>query len=389
MNTQSTRIEVVDSLRGFAIFAIMLLHSIEHFNFYVFPDSTTQPDWLNALDTKVWDSLFFLFGGKGYAIFSLLFGFTFSLMMTKHRSLGNDFGYRFLWRLLLLVGFAFVNGALFPGEVLLMYALVGLVLFFVRNLKLQSLLVIALVLLSQPIEWYHYIRHAADSLYQIPEISSGHYWGKLKDAQMGDSFFETVKANTLYGHKVALIWATEVGRLVQTAGLFVVGYILGNTKRFHDTPQNAKFWLRMLLISAVLFIPFYLLASNAGKLFLLKAEQLTLKRVVEMYRNLAFTFVLVSSFVLLYRRNWFRSLVGGLKYPGRMSLTAYVMQSLIGGFVFFGYGLGIGPSVRHTVSLGIGIVLYAIQFYFCKWWITKYGQGPLEKLWHKLTWIKK
>jgi len=59
------RIEVIDSLRGFAIMGIMLLHSIEHFNFYVFPDSETQPAWLNNMDSIVWDSLFFMFSGNG------------------------------------------------------------------------------------------------------------------------------------------------------------------------------------------------------------------------------------------------------------------------------------------------------------------------------------
>jgi len=64
-----------------------------------------------------------------------------------------------------------------------------------------------------------------------------------------------------------------------------------------------------------------------------------------------------------------------------------MMQSIIGGFVFYKFGLGIGPSVRHTVSFGIGIVLFALQYYFCKFWIKKFKQGPLEMLWHKLTWI--
>ena len=151
------RIEAVDSLRGFAIMAIMLLHSIEHFNFYVFPSTDTQPDWLNTLDQGVWDTLFFLFGGKGYAIFAILFGFTFSLMLAKQVSKGQDFGYRYLWRLVLLAGFAFINGAFFPGEVLLLYSIVGIVLFIVRKWSDTAILVTAIILLLQPIEWGRFI----------------------------------------------------------------------------------------------------------------------------------------------------------------------------------------------------------------------------------------
>lgn len=381
------RIEVVDSLRGFAIMAIMLIHSIEHFNFYVFPDPSTQPAWLNSLDTGIWDTLFLLFGGKGYAVFALLFGFTFSLMFGKQQSQGVDFGPRFLWRMLLLVGFALFNGLFFPGEVLMMYALVGVVLFLVRKFNNKALLIAALFLLSQPIEWGRYIYHLFNNDYTVPVSEMGQYWNLLKEAQLGNSFLELVKANTLYGHKVSLMWAYDVGRLVQTGGLFVFGYWLGKKELFVDSEKSIRFWKRALAIGALVFVPFFLLERNFAELTDAKIHGQTLLKVVDMYGNLALTAVLVASFILLYKTKFFKKIAGGLRYCGRMSLTAYVLQSIIGGFVFYGYGLGIGPSMLHTKSLAIGILLFAILFYFCKFWVNKYGQGPLEKLWHKLTWI--
>lgn len=381
------RIEAVDSLRGFAIMAIMLLHSIEHFNFYVFPSTDTQPDWLNTLDQGVWDTLFFLFGGKGYAIFAILFGFTFSLMLAKQVSKGQDFGYRYLWRLVLLAGFAFINGAFFPGEVLLLYSIVGIVLFIVRKWSDTAILVTAIILLLQPIEWGRFIHYLFDNNYTVPAKQSGQYWGFLKEAQMGDSFFNLVKANTLYGHKVGLYWAYEVGRLVQSAGLFVLGFWLGKKGLFNDSVQNTKVWKRILIVSAIAFVPFYFIEKNFQELFGLEIQRQTIFLAIDMYGNLAFSLVLVSSFMLLYKTNFFRKLAGGLRYCGRMSLSAYIIQSIVGGFVFFGYGLGLGPSVRFTVSLGIGIILFAMLFYFCKFWIKRYKQGPFEMLWHKLTWI--
>ena len=65
---KSPRIEVVDALRGFAVMAIMLLHNIEHFNFYDFP--TASSAFMEAMDKGIWETLFFLFSGKAYAIFS-------------------------------------------------------------------------------------------------------------------------------------------------------------------------------------------------------------------------------------------------------------------------------------------------------------------------------
>ena len=126
------RIEAVDALRGFAVMAILLVHNLEHFIFPVYP--ADSPGWLNALDQGVFNVVFTLFAGKAYAIFALLFGFTFYIQSDNLKRRGGDFGYRFLWRLVLLAGFATLNAAFFPaGDVLLLFVIAGLVLFFTRN----------------------------------------------------------------------------------------------------------------------------------------------------------------------------------------------------------------------------------------------------------------
>ncbi len=112
---KTPRLEVVDALRGFAVMAILLVHSLEHFIFPVYPDPVNLPGWLNSTDTAVLSITFSLFAGKAYAIFALLFGFTFHIQYSNQQAQGDDFGWRFLWRLLLLVLFALLNAAFFPG----------------------------------------------------------------------------------------------------------------------------------------------------------------------------------------------------------------------------------------------------------------------------------
>ena len=99
---KTPRIEVVDALRGFAVMAILLVHNLEHFIFPVYPESS--PEWLSVLDAGVFNAIFSLFAGKSYAIFALLFGFTFYIQSHNQQLKGKDFGYRFLWRLVLLAG---------------------------------------------------------------------------------------------------------------------------------------------------------------------------------------------------------------------------------------------------------------------------------------------
>ena len=144
------RIEVVDALRGFAVMAILLVHNLEHFIFPVYP--TGDPGWLNILNDGVFNITFSLFAGKAYAIFALLFGFTFYIQSANQQRKGKDFGYRFLWRLVLLAVFATVNAAFFPaGDVLLLFVVVGVVLFVVRKWSDCAILVTAIVFLLQPL----------------------------------------------------------------------------------------------------------------------------------------------------------------------------------------------------------------------------------------------
>lgn len=73
--------------------AILLVHNLEHFIFPVYPESS--PEWLSILDAGVFNAVFSLFAGKSYAIFALLFGFTFYIQSHNQQLKGKDFGYRF------------------------------------------------------------------------------------------------------------------------------------------------------------------------------------------------------------------------------------------------------------------------------------------------------
>ena len=100
------RILAIDALRGFAVMGIILLHNIEHFNFYSFPETTSPV--LGALDKSLWDMLFFMFSGKAYAIFALLVRLHILFAEPGIGKKRRRFRNRYMWRLLLLLGFGFV-----------------------------------------------------------------------------------------------------------------------------------------------------------------------------------------------------------------------------------------------------------------------------------------
>lgn len=381
---KTPRIEVVDALRGFAVMAILLVHSLEHFIFPVYPD--TQPEWLAVLNEGVFHTVFSLFAGKSYAIFALLFGFTFYIQFHNQKLKGKDFGYRFLWRLVLLVGFATLNAAFFPaGDVLLLFSIIGIVLFLVRKWSDRSVLILAIICLIQPLEWYYYIRSLSDASYALPDLGVKEMYAEVAAYTKEGNFGTFVLNNVTLGQKASLLWAVGAGRFLQTAGLFLLGLYIGRKELFVSTEVHIRFWIKALIIAAISFAPLYTLKEwvmqNNSVLI-----QNTVGTAFDMWQKLAFTIVLVASFVLLYQKENFKKKVADLRLYGKMSLTNYITQSIAGALIFFPFGLYLAPYCGYALSLLIGFILFVLQVKFCKWWLVKHKQGPLEYLWHRWTW---
>lgn len=382
------RILAVDALRGFAVMGIILLHNIEHFNFYSFPEASSPV--MKSLDTHLWNMLFFLFSGKAYAIFALLFGFTFYLQSQSAAKRGEDFRNRYMWRLLLLLGFGFVNSLFFPGEILVLYAILGFVLVPVRHWSDRSLLLLAVFLMLQPIDWAKVIMGLSDPSYAPRQMiySLGDVYPQLG----GSSFSEMVKVNFVAGQLASLNWAWCYGRVFQTCSLFMLGLLLGRMGYFRsgtdeERRRSGRFWVRMLGVSLPLAVILYYFKEFVFACVGQKLVLESLKTILNSWYNLFFMFSMVAAFLLLYWVNEGRFQRILAPY-GQMSLTDYIMQSVVGSFLYFGYGLELHKVCGTTCSLLLGVCFLVLQVAFSHWWFRHFKRGPLETVWHRLTWIK-
>ena len=388
METQSKkRILAVDALRGFAVMGIILLHNIEHFNYYSFPEAPSP--FMKSLDTSLWNFLFFSFSGKAYAIFALLFGFTFYLQSHSAAKRGEDFKNRYMWRLLLLLGFGFINSLFFPGEILVLYAILGFILVPVRHWTNRSLLVLAIILMLQPLDWIKVFMGLSDPSYAPEQMiySLGDVYPQLG----GDSFWEMIKANFVAGQLASLNWAWCYGRVFQTCSLFILGMLLGRLGYFRfatddEQKRSAHFWIRMLCVSLPLAVVLYYFKELVFACVDQKLVLESLKTILNSWYNLFFMFSMVAVFLLLYWVNEGR--IQRILAPyGQMSLTDYITQSVIGSFLYYGYGLELHKVCGTTYSLLIGICFLILQVIFAHWWFRHFKRGPLETVWHKLTWL--
>jgi uncharacterized protein len=383
--TGTQRLTVVDALRGFAILSIMLLHNIEHFDFYHFPEHL--PQWMKAIDTIIWDSMFFLFGGKSYAIFALLFGLTYAIQFYNQQRRDSDFCGRFLWRLMLLLMFGLINSIFYEGDILAIYAAVGIVLVPFRKLSNKVILAAAIILMLQPLEWSKIVYILTQPEYTEPASRANIYFAKMGEYLIDGTFWEAAKGNLINGRTAVLYWSLENGRYFQTASLFLLGFLLGRSNKFNPTTQNKQFWQKALIISVLTFIPLFLLKEALPAAEIRPAIVSRLLIAITSWSNFSFMVVLTAGFVLLYEYTFARSALDKLSPLGRMSLSNYVMQSIAGAIIYYGYGLGLYAYTGATLGLAIGIALAILQTLFSTLWFKNHRRGPLEQIWHKLTWL--
>ncbi|MBR4968812.1 MAG: DUF418 domain-containing protein [Alistipes sp.] len=390
---QNTRIEVADILRGIAIGGIVLIHFVEQLNFYKFPDASCA--FMASLNKTIWDTLFFVLASKMYAIFSMLFGLSFFIQHDNQAQMGKDFRLRFLWRMVLLFCFGLFDLLFYNGDILVVYAVCGVfVMPFIRANN-KVIIAAAIFFALQPIELFYVVKGLIDPTTQSLNLGSSALFESIIPAQSEGSIVDVAIAGIRYGLPVNFTWAIEHGRMTQTIFLFLLGIYLGRKRLFYDEGNNIETWKKILIISLCAFVVLYPLHDAVKDVIANtpKADrtcvQKSLKVMLNMWRNISMMFVYVSGVVLLYYRTSARNFLSKIAPYGKMSLTNYLTQSIIGGFVFYNWGLGMFRYSGHTSSLLLGVLCIALQYMFCRWWLKSHSHGPFEAVWRKLTWFGK
>lgn len=383
----NTRIDVADVLRGIAIGGIILIHFIEHLNFFMFPEPSSE--FMASLNQGVWDTVFFLLAGKMYAIFSLLFGLSFFIQHDNQAQQGVDFRPRFLWRMVLLMLFGLFDLLFYNGDILTVYAVCGvLVVPFIR--ASNRVLVAATIFFAlQPIELLYIVLGLLDPATTSLNLGSSELFKGILPAQSQGSWLDVAIMGIKNGFPVNFTWAIEHGRITQTIFLFLLGIVIGRKRLFYDEGNNVQIWKHILVAATCAFVVILPLYMFVPDMVGVECISESLGVMLKMWRNLAMMFIIVAGVVLLFYRTSARNFLIKIAPYGKMSLTNYLSQSIIGGFVFYHWGLGLYQYCGHTVSLLMGVACIALQYIFCSWWLKSHSHGPFESLWRKLTWINK
>ena len=187
---------------------------------------------------------------------------------------------------------------------------------------------------------------------------------------------------------LAALWQVPVfflGSFLALVVLFLLVVLVSCL--FVDPKKHRTFWTRTFVIGVVCFIPLYYLSLSLPGLLERTEELRPMSTIVSSLRNFSFMCVLVSSFIFLWQWKAPHKVLHGLVPYGKMSLTNYLTQSMVGSFIYFGYGLSLYDDLGTTASFAVGILLFILQLGFCHWWLAHHKQGPFEGVWRKATWM--
>jgi uncharacterized protein len=212
------------------------------------------------------------------------------------------------------------------------------------------------------------------------------YFNRIGEYLANGNFGQVIKGNLTNGKTAVIYWSWENGRIFQTASLFMLGMLLGRKSKFISSEENSKFWNLTLFWSIVAFVIASVFKEMEPKMINREAILVHAQLILGSLTNFAFMILLVSLFVVLFQNIATQKILNRLSPLGRMSLSNYVIQSIIGSIIYYGFGFGLYRYTGATFSLLIGIILFLIQLVFCRWWLKKHTYGPLEYIWHKATW---
>lgn len=373
------RYAVLDALRGLALLGIALANFPE-FGLWTFLSAEQQAALPTAeVDRWVRFAQYMLVDGKFYTIFSLLFGVGFSLILMRHsRTL-------FIRRMLILVAIGFLHLMfVWNGDILLLYAVGGLLLTLFVRWSDRVLLCTALGLILLPVGLEVMGWSLAGPLYErwwavatANGITEGNFATWLRDAHSYPEIFAFLQQGA-----VERMWEFADGhRLPKVLGLFMLGYLIGKHRlyaRLEELPL--KKLLRCILLLSLALSGVYAWSATQGHPWG-DAVHAVLYAVSVIPLGLCYIMILCLSYVHNPKSPIFTLLAA----PGRMALTNYISQSFIGILLFYGIGFGLGTHLGlvHIELIAAGVFL--LQIVLSHLWLRWFRFGPLEWIWRMLT----
>ncbi len=389
---RARRIQVIDALRGFALLGILPMNMI----------SFANPDWIlfnptvhgsfEGVEKWLWVVSHVLADQKFMTIFSPLYGAGILLFTTNLERRGTQPTGVFLRRSLWLLGFGFLHWfLLWDGDILMVYALSGMAVYWLRHrspmfLALTGLAVIAvhaILILGTGLNIPDMPENVAATLYADFAPSADVIGADIALRQEPYPVqvrhrFEHAPEDLVF---IFLVWA-----FWRTAGLMLLGMAAWKLRLF-TAERSDRTYIGMAMVGLFVGLPIVSfgvwdriqMGWDAAHAFYGGGYQ------YNYWASILVSAGYIGTVMLAERRDWLPGLRRRLAAVGRMAFTNYIMHTVICVSVFQGFGgslYGTTSRLEQTVFI-LGV--WVLQLILSPWWLNRFRYGPLEWLWRSLT----
>ena len=389
----SERIELLDILRGFAIFGILVVNML----FFAGPIYWRIDSPWSFEEQLVEAFIAFFFQGKFYSLFSFLFGLGLAIQMLRAEERGVDFGRLYRRRLLILLMIGLVHAILiWYGDILHIYALLGFLLLLFHKRQPRTILIWAFITAMIPVVLFFLIGIFLDVMRSSPtatfeferQIAERRVQGRLE----ADAAVETYREGS-YGEvlqqRLKDLAATDSFALFGAGhifALFLIGLYVG--KRQIYRVQEYQSWIRRVWRWSLIL---GLIGGLGSLIQQFQTDQMAPSTIDGVYNMMhifgapALAFFYATSLVLAAQNPVWATRLTPIAAVGRMALSNYLLQSLICTTIFYSHGLAMFGRVPPSLGLLLAIVIYVLQIPLSIWWLRHFRFGPAEWLWRSLT----
>lgn len=395
------RLTLLDALRGFALFGILLMN-IETF---VTPSlasmSGLDPD-LEGADRIVDALVYFFVQGKFYILFSLLFGMGFAVMSQRAEAAGRPFAWMYLRRSLGLLGIGLAHALLvWSGDILVLYALLSVLLLAFRPVPaawlgwlgaLACLVGPALLVLLGMLSWV--ATRTPEGAAEWNAAMAGHadqVSGLIAGAMAAygpDGSYAGAVAQR--AREVAMFLSSLPVTGPQVFGVFLLGaaFVRSGAIAAPDAHRRLHATLRWVAMPAGLAV----MGASMAVTPTIPLDRLdlpgTVAQALGMLAGVLMGLGLLGWLVRLFGSAAGARLAAWVAPAGRMALTNYLAQSVVCTLLFYGYGLGLLGQLPRAWQLPFVVALFTVQAVASHLWLARMRFGPVEWLWRWLTYLR-
>jgi uncharacterized protein len=394
------RIQSLDILRGLAIFGILMVNM----------PLMNAPMVIIISDVKLWTDLpnqlalgfiKVFFESKFYVLFSLLFGYGFWLFLNKTMPEGKSVMpfYRRRVFFLLIFGIAHIV-LLWPGDILVFYAVLGFILLAFKKTPDRKLIKWAFGLILIPVLLNGFFVLMVFLSGFSPEGTAAMNAGFAENARRLNEIIQ--KALEIYPtgsfSELITMRLTEYSMLLpgvlffypNVLAMFLLGQYAARKGYLHHPENHLPFFRKVFTVGMAIGLPLNVFYGWIHSFVNLSEPSVYsfLSASIIGFGGPALTLAYVSGIILLISKGRLKYFMARLAPVGRMALTNYLTHSIIASILYLSYGFALYGKVNIWQGILITVAIFLIQIPLSSWWLKRFRFGPFEWLWRSLTYLK-